>query len=166
MKIRIVAAALAAGLALAACGSKPVGNPAPSAAPAPVAPAATSFRITPLYCGTFSAHQRNTYADFSGLIYRYTNTSTNGFTGWPVVVVNFTQGSSVSGQNETAAEPSIRPGESALADVGAVGDGGLVLPFTGCHPVVYVLASNVDNALPDGALENYPLHLGTIPASK
>jgi hypothetical protein len=43
----------------------------------------------------------------------------------------------VSRDNVNGSEPMICPGQSATADVGAVGDGGQSLKFSGCREVSY-----------------------------
>jgi hypothetical protein len=135
---------LAAGTVLAAlaagCGSSTPAAHAPSAAPAASVPASSAgaatgpFKIKVLYCGPFSKAQQNQNEDYSGLIFKYTNVS-NSVVGSPVLSVNFTKGSTVTGSNVNGSEPNISPGQSATADVGAVGDGGQTLKFTGCQPV-------------------------------
>ena len=115
---------LAAGTVLAAlaagCGSSTPAAHAPSAAPAASVPASSAaaatgpFKIKVLYCGPFSKAQQNEYEDYSGLIFKYTNVS-DSVVGSPVLSVNFTKGSTVTGSNVNGSEPNISPGQSAFA---------------------------------------------------
>lgn len=137
------AAAMAAAVVLAAgCSSAapPAHRAAPSTHSAPSSAAAQPpsgpFQIKALYCGKFSKAQQAQYADFSGLIFRYTNVS-NSVIGAPNLTVNFTRGSTVAGSNVNGASTLISPGQSATADVGAVGGLGQVLKFTGCQMMTY-----------------------------
>lgn len=135
-------ALLAAGtalLAVAACTNAP-----PLASPAPATQQAAAqqpgpFRIKPLYCGRFSAAQKNRFGTSAkaGFIYRFTDTSAT-FTGQPQVTVNFTTGATVDGSNVTGDSPSVSPGQNAEGEVDAVSSGGSGLTFTACAPAGYV----------------------------
>jgi hypothetical protein len=121
-KIIITIGALIA-LAVAGCssagshsgqvGQAPInGGAMGTAPPASAAP----FKITPVYCGKYSPAQVNQLYDYGGLVFKYTNTSTQPDS--IVVRVNFVQGNTVLGSNVTAYEPTIKPGQSATAEVG------------------------------------------------
>jgi hypothetical protein len=156
---KLGAMAALTGLAAAGCGSgssQPsasssshiVGNPAPSGSPAvPAVKGPTGpFRIKVLTCGKYSRAQRAHfgytgigYSSAYGLIFRYTNVS-ESVTGYPDLTVNFTRGSTVVGSNQNASEPSVRPGQSATADVPALrSDGSSWLKFIGCDPTSYAV---------------------------
>ena len=70
--------------------------------------------------GKYSTAQMNQFEDYSGLIFKYTNTSTQPDA--PVVRVNFVRGSQVLGSNVSAYEPTIRPGQTAYGEVGYPAD--------------------------------------------
>lgn len=110
------------------------------AAPGSLAPG--PFKITPVLCGKLSAVQKqqfSTHAD-SGLIFKYQNVS-NGITGEPSLKVNFTRGSTVVGDNDSAGFPQVGPGQSAMGEVDAMD----AWPtFTGCEILNYALIT------PDG----------------
>jgi len=98
-------------------GQAPInGGTMGTAPPASAAP----FKITPVYCGKYSPAQVNQLEDYGGLVFKYTNTSTQPDS--IVVRVNFVQGSTVLGSNVTAYEPTIKPGQSATAEVGFPAD--------------------------------------------
>jgi hypothetical protein len=138
-KIIITAAtAVAAGLLATACGTStshgsqigqaPI-NGGGSMASAPAA--AQPFKIKPVYCGTYSQAQMSQFEDYGGLIFRYTNTSTQPDS--IVVRVNFVKGSQVLASNVTAYEPTIRPGQSATAEAGWSGPGNTMPAGTQCQ---------------------------------
>lgn len=156
------------GLLIAGCGSsphtptvastvKPSSNEkAPSASPAPspmvtdgnilIAPtgyAPGPFRITPVYCGKFSAAQQNQYGTNAagGLIYRFANDS-NTLTGSPNVSVNFLTGSNVAGANVSGAQTAINPGQNGNGEVDAVGGSGQSLAFTRCEIESYGIVTS------------------------
>jgi hypothetical protein len=130
MKKIIITAAAGLAIAIAGCssaasggqgsgqvGQAPInGGTMGTAPPASAAP----FKITPVYCGKYSPAQVNQLEDYGGLVFKYTNTSTQPDS--IVARVNFVQGSTVLGSNVTAYEPTIKPGQSATAEVGFPAD--------------------------------------------
>ena len=109
------------------------------------------FKITPVYCGTFTQAQRNTFGTNArgGLIYRYTNES-NTLTAAANLSVNFLKGSMVVASNVAGAGnlPSIDPGQSAEGEVDAVGGSGGNIAFSGCEVMDYGLITDSSGALP------------------
>jgi hypothetical protein len=142
MKKLIITGVLAvAGLLAAGCGTTHTSTPAaaaphkPAAAAQPVL-ASGPFKITPLLCSNhYTPAQVNQYSDYSGLVFRYINRSTQ--TAAPVLRVNFVNGSMVAGDNVNGSIPDIAPGQSAIGEVGAVGGGGNSLHFKSCQMVSY-----------------------------
>lgn len=159
----LAASALAVGLLLAACSSRPPGphHPSPSqqagARPAvppthgtedfpPNVSLATQaellplgpFKITALYCGKFTRAQRREFGTTArgGFIYRYTNISQK-LTGSPALPVNFLQGRELAGGNVPGDQAAIGPGLSAEGEVDAVGMSGQPITFTACQLMGY-----------------------------
>lgn len=65
----------------------------------------------------------------------------NSVVGAPNLEVNFTQGSTVVGNNVNGGDAPVRPGQSATDAVGAVGNSGQLLKFTGCQMISYELVT-------------------------
>lgn len=105
------------------------------------------FTITLVYCGRFSTAQQQEFGTNAkgGLIYKYVNES-QSLSGSPKLDVNFTSGSTVAGENVSATETTVTPGQSATGEVDAVGSSGSDLSFTGCEILSYsvVTSSGVD----------------------
>jgi hypothetical protein len=113
------------------------GHGQPASGHAAASSTADPFKITPLFCGKYTPAQVNQFADYSGLIFRYTNRGTE--TAAPELRVNFVNGSTVAGDNVNGAIPDIAPGQSAIGEVGAVGGMGATLHFKTCQPVSYTV---------------------------
>jgi hypothetical protein len=164
---RIALSLAAAGFALAGCSAPtaagtatPSGNGSthpPAAAPSPavvdgnilIAPTsypAGPFRITPAFCGRFSAAQQSQYGTNAagGLIYRFTNNGS--LTGSPEVSVNFLTGSTVTGNNVTGGQMDTGPGQSSTGEVDAVSGGGGNLAFTRCELESYNIVTSAGGA--------------------
>jgi hypothetical protein len=168
LTVATVAALALAGCAAQPSTSSPA-SPAPTAAPStaaalPATPSAAPvpgtglsnvtisagaqhlppgpFKITPTHCGRFTRAERNSLGTNAkgGLIYKFTNDS-NTLTGAPNLSVNFTDGTTVAGNNVTGNLTSIDPGQSAIGEVDAAGGSGN-LRFTGCVLMVYGIVTN------------------------
>ena len=102
--------------------------------------------ITPLYCGTLSAAQRQRFGTTAagGLIYRYANHS--GAPGAAKLDVGFADGTTIDASNYAESPPSIASGQSGEAEVDALGITGQGVSFTGCELMSYALitSSGVD----------------------
>ena len=59
----------------------------------------------------------------------------------PNLEVNFTQGSTVVGNNVNGGDVPVRPGPSATDAVGAVGNSGQLIKFTGCQMISYTVVT-------------------------
>jgi hypothetical protein len=108
--------------------------------------AAGPMTITPVYCGTLSAAQQAQFGTTAvgGLIYRYANHS--GESAAAKLYVAFTDGSTVAGENYAGTLPEIASGQSAEAEVDAIGITGQGVNFTSCQIESYALdaTSGVD----------------------
>jgi hypothetical protein len=110
--------------------------PAGSMAPGPM-------KITPVYCGKFTAAQQSEYGTTAagGFVYRFVNDSAN-LVAAPKVDVDFTSGTTVAGSNVTADPTQVSPGKTGTGEVDAVGASGQVLPLTGCEVMSYALITS------------------------
>jgi hypothetical protein len=160
----------AAGLtALAACGSvgsnsttsirtsAPAAAPraAPSSASAPktvdgnitIAPAGSMtpgpMKVTPVYCGKFTAAQQSQYGTTAagGFVYKFTNIS-NTTAAAPSVEVDFTSASTVVGSNVSGTLTPVLQGQTGTAEVDALGQSGQDLAFSGCQVMSYSLQTD------------------------
>ena len=100
-------------------------------------------KITPVYCGTLSAAQQAQFRTTAtgGLIYRSANHS--GSAVEAKLLVEFTDGTTVAGENYTGTVPDIAPGKSAEEEIDAFGISGQNLKFTGCEVESYSVTSNL-----------------------
>jgi hypothetical protein len=107
------------------------------------------FRITPVYCGKFTAAQQNQYGTNAagGLVYEYANMS-NSLTAAPNLSANFLDGGTVAGNNVTGAPTTISPGQNATGEIDAVGGSGQNLTFTSCELMDYGLITEGSGAAP------------------
>jgi hypothetical protein len=103
--------------------------------------AAGPMTITPVYCGALSSAQQAQFGTTAagGLIYRYANHS--GEPAAAKLYVAFTDGSTVAGENYAGTLPEIASGQSAEAEVDAIGITGQGVTFTGCELESYALAA-------------------------
>jgi hypothetical protein len=102
--------------------------------------------ITPVYCGPLSAAQQAQFDTTAtgGLIYRYANHA--GEVAAAKLYVSFADGSSVAGANYAGTLPEIASGQSAEAEVDAIGISGQGVSFTSCEIESYSVeaSSGVD----------------------
>jgi len=114
--------------------------PAGSMTPGPV-------KITPVYCGKFTAAQQSKYGTTAagGLVYKFANDSST-LVAAPKLSVNFTTGTTVAGSNVTGSLTQVSPGQASTGEVDALDDSGGNLSFTGCQVMSYavVTSSGVD----------------------
>lgn len=100
------------------------------------------FIIRPTYCGPFSSARRQRLGTTAhgGLVYRFANES-QSVTGAPSLRVNFLRGTSVVASNVSGGSGPIAPGQSAVAEVDAVGGSGQPVAFRGCQLISYALVT-------------------------
>jgi hypothetical protein len=100
-------------------------------------------KITPVYCGALSAGQQAQFHTTAtgGLIYRSANHSNSAVEA--KLLVEFTDGTTLVGQNYTETVPYVAAGRSAEEEIDAVGISGQNLKFTGCEVVSYTVVSGL-----------------------
>jgi hypothetical protein len=100
-------------------------------------------KITPVYCGALSAAQRAQFHTTAtgGLIYRSANRSNSAVEA--KLLVEFTDGATVVGENYTGTVPKLPAGQSAQEEIDAIGISGQNLKFTGCDVESYTVATNL-----------------------
>jgi hypothetical protein len=100
-------------------------------------------KITPVYCGTLSAAQQARFRTTAtgGFIYRSANNSNSAVEA--KLLVEFTDGTTVVGENYTGTVPEVAPGHSAEEEIDAISISDQNLKFTGCQVESYTAASSL-----------------------
>jgi hypothetical protein len=101
------------------------------------------MKITPVYCGKFTAAQKTQYDTRAagGFVYKVANQS-NSLTGAAKVDVDFISGTTVLAENVTANLVQVSPGLSATGEVDALGGSGDDLKFSGCEVMWYAVVTS------------------------
>jgi hypothetical protein len=98
------------------------------------------FKITPIKCGPYTAAEKTEFGTNAngGLVFSYTNQG-NTLTDGVILTVNFSNGSTVVGENVNGDPTRIGPGQTATAAVDALSGGGADLTFADCEVMGYML---------------------------